>query len=213
MKTTIIAVRHGYSKTNVTNTFAGSLDAPLTEQGILQAKLAAEFLKKYKIDKIYSSDLCRAYETAKPIAQALNADIEKNKNLREIFAGDWEGKNYMEIAEIYPEQYNLWINDIGNCTPENGESVRSFFVRIKNAVFEIAKNNEGKTICITTHATPIRVLKAITMGKNVDELGDTPWCANASISFFEFENDTLSLVNYGLTDHLGNNVTTIPNCI
>ncbi len=212
MKTDLIVVRHGYSVTNVTNTFAGSLDAELTEQGKTQAQLAAEYLKQFKIDKIYSSDLIRAYTTALPIAEAHNMEIEKNEKLREIFAGDWEGLNYAEIVDKYPEQYNLWINDIANCTPDNGESVKEFFERIKKAVFEIAEANKGKTVCITTHATPVRVLKTISEGNDVYKMSDV-WCANASISFFEYEEGKLTLKEYGVTDHLGNNVTTIPNCI
>ena len=69
MKTKLIVVRHGYSVTNVTNTFAGNLDVELNEIGIMQAEKAGEYLKKYKIDKIYSSDLVRAYKTALPIAE------------------------------------------------------------------------------------------------------------------------------------------------
>ena len=89
MKTTLILVRHGNSVTNVTNTFAGSLDAELNEMGNKQARLTAEYLKKFKIDKIYSSDLKRAYNTAVPIAEFHNMKIEKNEGLRELFAGDW----------------------------------------------------------------------------------------------------------------------------
>ncbi len=213
MKTTIIVVRHGYSVTNVTNTFAGHLDAELNETGKAQAEMAAEYLKYFEIDKIYSSDLKRAYSTALPIAKKHNLTVETKKELREICAGDWEGHVYSEIEKIYPEQYSLWMNDIGKCEPENGEKVSSFFERIKNAVFDIARNNEGKTVCITTHATPIRVLKTVSEEKAVSDMTTVEWCANASISIFEFENDKLKMIKYGITDHLGDNVTVIPKCI
>lgn len=213
MRTVLIAVRHGYSITNFTNTFAGSLDAPLNEQGIKQAELSGEYLKKYKIDKIYSSDLKRAYNTALPIAKLHNLEIIKTKELREIFAGDWEGKTYCELKEKYPHQYDAWMGDIGNCEPENGETVKDFFNRIKNAVFDIAEKNEGKTVCIVTHAFPIRVMKTISMGKDASQMNDIEWCANASISIFEYENNSLKLIEYGITDHLGDNVTVIPKSI
>ena len=213
MKTKIIVVRHGNSVTNVTHTFAGSLDAELNETGRKQADLTGEYLKNFEIDKIYSSDLIRAYDTALAIAKYKNMPIEKNEGLREICAGDWEGKTYLEIEKIYPKQYNLWINDIGNCCPDNGESVKDFFERIKNTVFDIAKENEGKTICIATHATPIRVLKTVSMKKDVSGLNDTKWCANASINIFEYENGELELVKYGIVEHLGDNITEIPKCI
>ncbi len=213
MKTTLIVVRHGNSVTNATNTFTGHLDAPLSEKGIEQAHLTARYLKDFNIDKIYSSDLKRAYDTALCIAQFHNLSVEKNEKLREIFAGDWEGKLYKEIVDKYPKQYNNWMNDVANCEPENGETVKDFFERIKKAFFDISKKNKGKTVCIATHATPIRVLKAVSIGKNVFELNDIKACANASISIFEYENNNIKLLKYGIADHLGENVTVFPNCI
>ncbi len=213
MKTTLIVVRHGNSVTNVTNTFAGHLNAELNETGLIQAEMAGKYLENFSIDKIYSSDLKRAYDTALPIAKKHNLEIETKKELRELYAGDWEGKTYLEIEKLYPEEYNLWMNDIGNCAPENGEKISDFFDRIKNAVFDIARENVGKTVCITTHATPIRVLKTISEGKDVFDMTEVSWCANASINIFEFENDKLSLVKYDITEHLGDNVTVIPKCI
>ena len=213
MKTTLIVVRHGNSVTNVTNTFSGHLDVELNERGIQQAELSGLYLRKYKIDKIYSSDLSRAYNTALPIAKLHDLEIVKTKELREVFAGDWEGVTYQEVQSKYPHQYNLWMNDVGRCEPENGEKVKDFFERIKEAVFDIAENNKGKTVCIITHATPIKVLKTISEGKDVYGMNDVEWCANASISIFEYENNNLELVEYGKVEHLGDNVTVIPKCI
>ena len=213
MKTTIIAVRHGYSEANLTQTFTGNTDSPLIEQGFLQAKLSANYLKDFPIDIIYSSDLKRAYDTAVEISKITGLKINKTEKLREIYGGMWEGIPFSEIAVKYPEQYNIWRNDIGKCTLGGGESVKEFFDRIKNAVFDIIKNNEGKTICIATHATPIRVLRTVSLGKTADDLNDIPWCANASISIFEYENGKLNTINYGITEHLGDNVTTIPKTI
>ena len=84
MKTTVIMVRHGESESNKKNVFTGQQNTPLTELGIKQAALAAEALKNVHIDKIYASDLTRAYNTGLPIAKSHGLEIEKNENLREI---------------------------------------------------------------------------------------------------------------------------------
>lgn len=210
MKTTIIAVRHGFSKANAKNICTGHTDVELTEQGIEQAKNASEYLKKVHIDKLYSSDLCRAYDTAVPIAKVHNLKIEKNEKLRELFAGDWEGMTFSDIENTYPKEYFVWKNDIGKSHPNNGESLAELYERIKNAVFEIAQENLGKTICIATHATPIRILQTVALGLPAQDLAKVPWCANASISIFEFENGKLTSLKYGLTEHLGDSITIIP---
>ena len=58
-------VRHGQSVNNVRGVWTGWMDVDLTEQGISDAKVAGDFLKGIKFDKVYSSDLKRAVDTAK----------------------------------------------------------------------------------------------------------------------------------------------------
>lgn len=210
MKTVIIMVRHGFSSSNEKQTFTGSMESPLTETGRKQAEMAAEYLEKYKIDKIYSSDLSRAYDTAVPIAKSHNLEIIKNKKLREIDAGDWENKTFESIMDTYGEQYDLWMNDISKACPPNGETVKEFYNRIKNEVYKLVSENEGKTICIATHATPIRVMKCEAVKAYLNGMKDVKWSPNASISIFEYENGELTLTHDGITEHLGEFVTALP---
>ena len=75
--TRIILIRHGQSIANFIGKFAGHSDFDLTELGHRQAELAAGYLlKNEKIDKIYASDLLRAYNTAVPTAKALGLEIK-----------------------------------------------------------------------------------------------------------------------------------------
>ncbi|MBQ3014558.1 MAG: histidine phosphatase family protein [Clostridia bacterium] len=67
--TTLIVVRHGYSEGNREQRFVGHGEVPLTAIGREQAICTAEYLKDYKIDRIYSSDLIRAMQTAIPTAK------------------------------------------------------------------------------------------------------------------------------------------------
>ena len=91
----MILVRHGESDANIKKIFAGHLDIDLTNRGYEQAELAAQYIREnYVVDKIYSSDLKRAYNTAKVIAKRFDLPIEALTELREIDAGDWQGKRF-----------------------------------------------------------------------------------------------------------------------
>ena len=57
-------VRHGQSETNLARKFTGWAQVNLTEKGVEDAKRAGEFLKGRPFDRIYSSDLIRAVQTA-----------------------------------------------------------------------------------------------------------------------------------------------------
>ena len=74
--TTILLVRHGHSATNQKGIFTGQTDVALSCIGIQQSALTAEFIcKHYTVNKIYSSDLNRAVNTALPLAEKTNKEI------------------------------------------------------------------------------------------------------------------------------------------
>jgi broad specificity phosphatase PhoE len=74
----------------------------------------------------------------------------------------------------------------------------------------IAKANAGKTVCIATHATPIRAVCTAAAGLRFSDMAKIPWTANASISLFEYENDNFKAIYTSNTDHLGDLRTKLP---
>ena len=116
--TTVIFVRHGQSTANLEHVFAGHTDAPLTELGKKQAQNTANFLKDYPICAIYSSDLMRSMQTAEPTGKLHNLPVIPDRELREIYAGEWEGRSYEELMEKYADSFTIWRTDCGRAHPE-----------------------------------------------------------------------------------------------
>ena len=107
--TKILIVRHGNSLSNIAKTFTGHIDSPLSETGKMQAEKASEFIfQNYKVDKIYSSDLSRAIDTVKPLANKLNLAITLEEGLREIYGGNWEGVELSRLEELFYDDYLVW---------------------------------------------------------------------------------------------------------
>lgn len=206
--TKIILERHGQSMANIDGTFAGNTDADLAETGHAQAEKAAEYIaENIKIDKIYSSDLKRAYKTAKHAAEKLGLEITTVKELREIDAGEWEGLTLDKMKEDYPEETWAWRNDIGKVCCPGGESTAQLSERIYKALVKIAAENDGKTILVTTHATPIRVVACRAMGIPVEDLQSVRWVTNASLTIIDFEGEKMKLEKYGYDEFMGDLVT------
>ena len=202
--TTLLLIRHGESMANANHEFVGHTDVDLSPRGKLQAEKTAEFVKEnYKIDKVYASDLKRAYETGKAVADKCGVEIVSDPGLREIFAGDWEGRTRDDLIENSPE-YAVWRTDIGNCTPPNGESVKSVYERIPLKLLQLAIQNEGKTIAIATHATPIRSVISKWMGLGLSAMKLFPWPPNASVTEVTFENDIFMITKAPQDKHLVN---------
>lgn len=94
----IILARHGQSEWNLQDRFTGLADIGLTEKGYHDAVDGANALYARKIfpDVVFSSKLCRAYDTAVTMAHLLhyNPDhIIRHEGLNEKSYGDWEGQN------------------------------------------------------------------------------------------------------------------------
>ncbi len=211
--TRIVFVRHGESTGNEVRRFYGHFDGGLTELGKKQADATGEYLKSYKFDKAYASDLKRAYETGLRIAAYHDGlEVVPDKNLREIYAGVWENMLFDEIAEVYKEEYLVWKHDIWNARPVGGESVQELTERIRDEVWKIAQENDGKTVLLALHATPIRTLSCEWHGIPYEKMAEIYWVKNASVSVVDYdvESHKTSLVLFGEASFMGDMTTSLP---
>lgn len=206
--TRLIITRHGQSIANAERRFAGHSDFDLSELGKKQADAAAEYIcKNFKIDVIYSSDLLRAYNTAVPTARKLGMEIISLTSLREIFAGEWEGHTTDDLGISHAEDFGIWRNDYANSRCTGGESTAEVYRRAIPTVMEIAKDHDGQTVMISTHATLVRAIQAYSMGLDETRVGEIPFTHNASINIFVYDNGKLSPEYLNITEHLSDMVT------
>ncbi len=202
--TRLYFVRHGQSESNLISQFAGSLNMPLTGKGRAQAEATAGFLKDIPFSAAYASDLDRAYETGVIVTRRHNVSVTPMPQLREIFAGEWEGKTYNELELLFPESYNIWKTRIGLARCPNGESVAQLQQRIRACVEDIVRRHPNETVCIATHATPIRVMECVWTDIPLSRMHTIPWCCNASVTVAEYDEDGNGrLIARDLHDHLG----------
>ena len=201
--TEIYIVRHGESEGNKSDKFVGHGNVPLTDTGKRQAALTAEYLKDVKFTAIYSSDLKRAMETAEPSAELHGLAIIREPAFRELYAGDWEGRLYGEIARTDPKAFNLWKSCQPDSRQGNGETLRELCDRVGNKLTEIAEKHDGERILIFTHATPIRVITCMSRGIPLTEINSVPWTANASVTRLRFDKPRYEIIDEGYVGHLG----------
>ena len=140
-KTKIILVRHGQSIGNLTRRFLGHTDLDLSDQGYVQANATAVALKNEKIDKIYSSDLIRAYNTAVPHSKMHNLPIICCEGLREAYVGEWEGLLFDEIVEKWGREVfeNQWHANFGRFVFPGGESIIDAGERFYNEIIRFMR--------------------------------------------------------------------------
>ena len=207
--TTLLLIRHGQSTANLEKRFAGQMDVKLTETGLTQAKLTAEFIKEnYDVSKVYASDLSRAFETGKCVSNLLDIEIIPDKGLREIWAGVWEGMTIEDIRKTYPKDFAVWSDDCGNSRCTGGESAVELAERFMNALTEIAKSNDGKTVVIATHATALRAAQCFIQTGSLAALSNTFAVGNSSVTELFYHNGKWKFGRISIEDHITKSFTT-----
>lgn len=208
--TKLLLIRHGESEANNQGFFAGQYDAVLMPKGVEQAEKTARYIvEKYAPVKVYASDLKRAYDTAIPIVKLVGTDIITEHGVREIYAGKWQKMPFDELEKIYTDEYNVWLNDIGNACCSGGESVKELSKRVMTSLTAIAKENYGETIAVVTHATPIRAAQTIIQYGDIGYMKNVPWVSNGSVTVLEY-NGEWRCISVSEDNHLGTDKTVFP---
>ncbi|MFH1309748.1 MAG: histidine phosphatase family protein [Candidatus Omnitrophota bacterium] len=184
--TRLILIRHGQTDYNLQNRYYGVIDPGLNGEGIKQAEQLKFEMRRYNIDEVYSSDLRRAYDTAKLVFE--NYNIQKCSNFREINFGILEGLTHEEIMDRYPKLYGDWLEDPENISLPQGEGVKDLTRRVLRGVIQIVKRHKGRTVSIVTHGGPIRVLINFVNKNKPNEFWKIRQ-ETAAINIFEYDNN------------------------
>lgn len=151
----IFLIRHGRQCSALCN-----VNVELAKEGREQAELLGQRLKNYRLEKIYSSTLIRARETAEILNQYLGLPYEVLSDIEEINFGGLTGKTTEEIERVYGafrkerarHKEDIPYPDGGEC---GGDVVRRALPQIK----KLCRRPEQR-IGIVTHGGVIRSLCA-----------------------------------------------------
>jgi broad specificity phosphatase PhoE len=150
----VVLLRHGQTDYNVAGRMQGHIDSQLTEEGREQALRAAPVLGAMPFDRIVSSDLTRAVDTANTIADVLGLPVKLDPRLRETHLGEWQGRRVDEVEVDYPGQIAEWRGD-PRWTPPGGESrvdvVRRSLPVVEEIDVDLAEEPGAQSLLIVAH--------------------------------------------------------------
>ena len=164
---TVYLIRHGWSEGNELRHFCGWTDVELSDMGRQQVK-ALGLKKPDPVPEIlYSSDLRRALDTARILAECWGSELRIEKGFREIRFGAFENRTWDNIQEKYPSQAESWsAGGIEARPPGGGESVLDLAERVL-PVFKTCQEEAGdKTWGIVAHGGVIQTLLAAEIAMN-----------------------------------------------
>jgi len=163
-------IRHPEPDEAVRGICYGSHNVPLSPRGIHHAQCIARYLSGRRLDAIYTSPSQRCVETARYIAAGCFCAVEPMDALRELNFGDFEGRTYDEIAEVYPDLYREWMEHPTEVEFPGGESFKNLADRVNSATRELVARHSCQQIAFVSHGGPIRVILGNVLGMQPDDI-------------------------------------------
>ena len=151
----IYIVRHGQTEQNLKKRMQGRSDFPLTELGREQAAAVGDAFRKAGIhfDKVYTSPLDRAVETAKLVAG--DVPIEVEEALIEMDYGPYEGT---DLHDLPPEVEEFFQDFVHNPAPEGMEQLHDVVARAGEFLERLKAEAVNRDILLSTHAIAMKGL-------------------------------------------------------
>ncbi len=185
--TKLYLVRHGQSAGNAQGRFGGHGPTPLSSLGVRQAEITANMLAREAVTAIYSSDLERALQTARPLSELTGVPITPTTAFRERNVGVLEGLTFDESKETFPKDYYALVNRNVHHVITNGESYRHLLRRSTTELWEILRNHSGERIAVFSHTGAICFLTLHLMGAIRPDTKQTPWIVTSNCGVNRFE--------------------------
>jgi glucosyl-3-phosphoglycerate phosphatase len=157
----VVVLRHGQTDHNAQGIWQGQLDSDLSRLGRQQAAAAAAALTGFEPTLVVASDLKRAAETGREVAQATGAPIEYDERWREIHVGQWAGLTAEEVHAGFPEDRLRHLRGEDFRRGVDGESLSDVAQRARAALDALLDRlGPGETAVVATHGVTGRVVIA-----------------------------------------------------
>ncbi len=155
----IFLIRHCQSIGNSRRTIQGWYDSPLTDTGREQARRLANRLEDRGIERLYSSPLARALETARIIAEVTDSDVVVLELMKEIDVGAAEGHTVDEVERLYPRQvHRLRKEKREDASFPGGETLGEFHERSRRLWQLLTAPDQPGVIGCVSHGWMINAL-------------------------------------------------------
>jgi len=195
----IYLIRHGEKASKKENV----MDIALTEKGFRQAERTGVRLVGEHIERIYSSDMTRAVQTAETINRHLKVKHEVRPELREIDMGDCEALGWDVAYAMHPGFREAFTRHEEDVPYPNGESGEDVWARARRVMEEITASGLSR-VAVVSHGGTIRAILCGALGFPQARrffLGNPP--EHCGISVLQYEGCQYFLRCFNNFEHLG----------
>jgi probable phosphoglycerate mutase len=164
----LLLIRHGESRPASEGDPAqltdGHSDPALDPVGEEQAKRLADRLQHEHFDALYVTSLQRTAQTIAPLAERLGITPVVEKDLREVYLGEWEGYAFRKFtSEGHPLAVKMATEQRWEVIP-GAEPAKDFQGRVRSGITRIAAAHPNQRVAVVVHGGVIGMIMSIATG-------------------------------------------------
>ena len=166
----LIVIRAGATDYDLQERIRGTLDMPLSMEGVAAATRAGERLAADPPTAIYASADETAEETARIIGSACGMKPKHLPNLGNVDMGLWQGRLVEEIRDTQPRLNRQWQDNPWSVAPPEGELLEDACERVESAIEKIFKRHPGGTVAMVVPRPLDAIVTWLVSGRSMGDL-------------------------------------------
>lgn len=194
-------VRHGETDWNGEKRIQGQIDIDLNVRGEAQARAVADGLAGHSFAAAYSSDLRRAWHTARIAAAGLGLAVSPAPTLRERHFGVLQGVTASEARARLPHAHHHHQARTPDYDFDSGESLIAFAARVMRGLDVLAERHPGQNVLAFTHGGVLDIAYRVAMSRALDAPRDFA-LPNAALNWLERDERGWRLISWADSRHL-----------
>lgn len=199
----LLLIRHGETQAAVRGEsfpmVEGQGDPALRPEGEAQAVAVGERLKTEPISAIYVTTMQRTHQTAAPLAKHLGVEPRVERDLREVFLGDWDGGEFrFRAADNDPAIRRARERHEWGELP-NAETTAQLQTRVRAGLLRIAQAHPDELVAVVVHGGVVSAALAIATGSPAFAFNGAD---NGSISRLVIRGEQMTMRGFNDVSHL-----------
>lgn len=195
--TRLLLLRHAEVEEKYHRTFGGRIDMALSARGIEQAETLARYLRRSRLDAIYTSPMKRAQQTTSALARDRTVSPVACEDLREVDFGAWTGLRWEEVTGRFNVSPYCWLAKLEEAAIPGAESALRLRERVEPCLRQLLAENPARSVAIVCHGGVIRMMLSVLLGLPWTSMGamEIEYASLTQISWLPWKSE-LQLLNF-----------------
>ena len=189
-ETLICTIRHAQTAYGAEKRYAGTIDVPLNQTGIDEARRASAMFLGTKFDVVVTSNLIRSIETARLLVGD-SLPFVQTRLCNERNFGIIQGLTWVEVQDLEPKILFIKVGgDLHSVNPKGAEPFEDLWLRSKKFKRFLFKEYMGLKILVVSHGVFLQMFHGVFRGLScIESLAVYP--SNLELNIFKYSGNTL----------------------